>query len=285
MKRTTVILIAVICVLAGGLVASLAIRPTPGLTETEVRSLISSAMANPGTEETAMRQNTASIDPATLHPMIESYLLANPGILTKMSNELSAQAKADEAARMKTAIASIHGEIFDDPDHVVIGNPKGDVTLVEMFDYNCTYCRAAMPDMAALLATDPNLRVVLKEFPILSQGSVDAARVAIAANQAGIDYWAFHSALFTGRGQVTGQTALDAAAGLGLNPVTLALDAKSADITKIIQRSYDIAQTLKITGTPTYIIGDDVIQGAIGLDQLKQLIANMRACGKTSCPS
>ena len=95
----------------------------------------------------------------------------------------------------------------------------GDVTLVEMFDYNCGYCRGALPDLATLIAEDPNLKVILKEFPILSKDSVDAARVAVLVAKSRVDYWTFHQALFSSRGQVTGETALDAAADLGLNPV------------------------------------------------------------------
>ena len=204
------------------------------------------------------------LDQATLGSMIESYLLANPSILEKMSTALTTEREAQTTEQNRKAIASIHDQIFNDADQVVIGNPKGDVTLVEMFDYNCTYCRGALPDLAKLIANDPNLRVVLKEFPILSQDSVDAARVAAAARRAGVDYWAFHTALFSSRGQVTGDTALAEAASLGLDVDKLNADAKSDAVNEIIRKSYDIAQTLNVNGTPTYIIGDEVVSGAVG---------------------
>jgi protein-disulfide isomerase len=165
----------------------------------------------------------------------------------------------------------------------VLGNPEGDVTLVEFFDYNCGYCRAAMPDMAQLLAEDPNLRVVLKEFPILSNESIDAARVSALVNDADVDYWAFHEALFTSRGQVDKKVALDAAAALGLSPVSLELDMGTEAVSQLIQTSYEIAKELNITGTPTYILGNEIIPGAIGIDDLRDRIANMRACGETQC--
>jgi protein-disulfide isomerase len=174
-------------------------------------------------------------------------------------------------------------KIFNDPGQVVLGNPDGDVTLVEFFDYNCGYCRNALPDLATLLAEDPNLRVVLKEFPILSNESIDAARVAVLVGESDVDYWTFHEALFTSRGQVDKSVALLAAADLGLSSVSLELDMNSEAVANKIQTSYEIAKALNITGTPTYIIGNEVIPGAIGIDELKTRIANMRECGETLC--
>lgn len=149
----------------------------------------------------------------------------------------------------------------------MLGNPNGDVTLVELFDYNCGYCRSALPDLATLMAEDPNLRIILKEFPILSQGSVDAAKVAVVVGRdKSVDYWTFHQKLFTSRGQITKDTALAAAKELGLNPVTVGLETEAPEIDRILARSFQIAQGLNVTGTPTYIIGNEVIPGAIGLD-------------------
>ena len=165
----------------------------------------------------------------------------------------------------------------------MLGNPDGDVTLVEMFDYNCGYCRGALPDLATLIAEDPNLRVVLKEFPILSKSSVDAARVAVLVGEADVDYWAFHQALFTSRGQVDKDTALAAADDLGLNPVALELDMESRRGRRAIQKSYDIAKALNITGTPTYIIGDEMIPGAIGIDELRSASPTCAPAASTAC--
>ncbi len=281
MTRLNLILIVLVAVFATAFGASLLFGPMRGLTEDEVRSILSAELAAANTAE--QKKETPVLDAATIEPMIETYLLANPSLLEKMSIALSIQREAEQAERNRLAIASIHDEIFNDPDHAIVGSPDGDVTLVEMYDYNCSYCRTAVADMTELLADDPNLRVVLQELPILSQGSVDAARIAVAATRAGIDYWAFHSTLFSSRGQVTGEMALDTAESLGLDREALAADAETDAVSKIIQKNYSIAQTLSISGTPAYIIGDEVISGAIGADALKQLIGNMRACGKTSC--
>ena len=281
MSRPNIILLCAVAALAGALLASFWFRPAPALTEDDIRAMISEEMAS--TEVTKELVERPAIDAATLDPMIESYLLANPSILEQMSVALTAERRAQEAEQNAAAIATIREDIYEDPDHAVVGNPDGDVTLVEMFDYNCSYCRTAVADLAGLIAEDPNLKVVFKEFPILSQGSVDAAKVAVAATRAGVDYWDFHLALFTSRGQVTRETALDTAEELGLDREAIAADADSDAVSRVIQKSYDIAQILSIGGTPAYIIGDEVISGAVGTDALKQRIANMRECGSTVC--
>jgi protein-disulfide isomerase len=285
--RLAVLFLSLVALGAAGFATYTAMRPAPppGLDEAAVRAVVAEMLASREAELTAKGPiNMAEIDPSILNPMIEDYLMGDPRILQRLSEKLETEIRTAEAAAAKQAIASMHEAIYDDPDHVVLGNPGGDVTLVEMFDYNCGYCRSALPDLATLIAEDPGLKVVLKEFPILSKDSVDAARVAVlVSQQPGADYWAFHQALFSSRGAVTGQTALDAARGLGLNPVLLELDLESEEVTRIIQKSYDIARALNVSGTPTYIIGDEIIPGAIGLEELRLRIANMRECGATFC--
>ena len=300
MSRTNALLFAVVALLGLGLVW-VANRPG-GLTEDQVQALLD-AKTPPSTTDVAavteivtgllekqqseaLPQSVAQLDADTLNPMIEDYLLNNPSILQRASVALETEMKLAQAEQTRTALASLQEVIYDDPDHVVLGNPDGDVTLVELFDYNCGYCRSALPDMATLLAEDPNLRIILKEFPILSQGSLDAAKVAVVvAREESVDYWAFHEKLFTSRGQITKDSALAAARDLGLNPVEVGLAVESADVESVIAKSFQIAEGLNISGTPTYIIGDEVIPGAIGLDSLRERIANMRKCGSTVCPA
>ena len=287
MSRVTLALVALVGILAGALGYSVLNRPAP-LTDTPaVQALIDEAIsaydAKRIVEASSAPQQVSAIDPAVLNPLIESYLMGDPKILQRMSVALDTTLQAEERSQATSAIASMREAIFNDPDQVVLGNPEGDVTLVEFFDYNCGYCRAALPDMATLLAEDPNLRVVLKEFPILSNESIDAARVAVLVGDSDVDYWTFHEALFTSRSQVDKQVALAAAADLGLSPVSLELDMGTDAVSQTIQTSYEIARALNITGTPTYIIGNEIIPGAIGLDELKTRIANMRECGETQC--
>ena len=286
MSRVTLALVALAGILAGALGYSVVNRP-PQTDTVEIRALIDEAIAAYDSkrvaEASAAPQDVATIDPTVLNPMIESFLMSDPKILQRMSVALDTTLQAEERSQATTAIASMREAIFNDPDQVVLGNPDGDVTLVEFFDYNCGYCRAALPDMAALLAEDPNLRIVLKEFPILSNESIDAARVAVLVGKADVDYWTFHETLFTSRSQVDKQVALAAAADLGLSPVSLELDMGTEAVSQTIQTSYEIARALNITGTPTYIIGNEIIPGAIGIDELRTRIANMRECGETRC--
>ena len=287
MSRVTLALVALVGILAGAFGYSVFNTPAPQTDTMAVQALIDEAITAYDVrriaEASAAPQDVAVIDPAVLNPMIESYLLNDPKILQRMSVALDTTLQAEQIEQSTTAIASMQEAIFNDPGQVVLGNPDGDVTLVEFFDYNCGYCRAALPDMATLLAEDPNLRVILKEFPILSNESIDAARVAVLVGDADVDYWTFHEALFTSRSQVDKQVALTAAADLGLSPVALELDMGTEAVSQKIQTSYEIARALNITGTPTYIIGNEIIPGAIGLDELRARIANMRACGQTQC--
>ncbi|MCS6758745.1 MAG: DsbA family protein [Candidatus Devosia euplotis] len=288
MPRVTIALAALAGILAGALGYATLVHPAPQTDGVAIQAMIDDAITAYDAQRSAAgaaapKRDVTSIAPETINPLIESFLMGDPKILQRMSVALDSTLRAEEREQSAAAIASMQESIFNDPAQVVVGNPDGDVTLVEFFDYNCGYCRAALPNMAKLLAEDPNLRVILKEFPILSNESIDAARVAVLVGDSDVDYWTFHEALFTSRGKVDKQVALTAAADLGLNPVTLELDMSTPAVSSIIQTSYEIAKDLNITGTPTYIIGNEVIPGAIGIDELRSRIANMRGCGQAQC--
>ena len=286
MNRLSIVLAALAGLLAGALGYAVINQPQAQTDAVAVRAIVEdvlseqAALAAPADEPVV---ETATIDPAVLNPMIEQYLLSDPKLLQRMSTALEETLRGEEAERTTAAMSEFHDSIFNAPGQIVLGNPDGDVTLVEFFDYNCGYCRAALPDLAALLAEDPNLKIVLKEFPILSNESIDAARIGVLVGQSDADYWNFHQALFTSRGKVDKAVALDAAQDLGLSPVELELQMGSDSVAQTIQSSYEIAQALGITGTPTYIIGNEIIPGAIGVDELRARIADMRACGKSQC--
>ena len=182
MSRVTLALVALVGILAGALGYSVLNRPAPQTDTVAVQAMINKALTQYDAKRVAEApvvvpsQDVAQIDPATLNPMIESFLMGDPKILQRMSVALDTTVRAEERAQAGGAIASMRDKIFNDPEQVVLGNPDGDVTLVEFFDYNCGYCRNALPDLATLLAEDPNLRVVLKEFPILSNESIRNCR-------------------------------------------------------------------------------------------------------------
>jgi protein-disulfide isomerase len=304
MSRITVLLVLILGLVAGG-VGAATLRPA--VTEAQVREIAQAVVAEAPQPESLDRsaietivadfiasqplQNTpedvavAELDPGKLNPMIETYLMENPSILQRVSERLQQEVVAKRKAETRTQLAALSSAIYEAPGQIVLGNPEGDVTLVEMFDYNCGYCRQALPSLATLIDEDPNLRVILKEFPILSQGSADAARVAVQVALADVDYWTFHETLFTAPGQVDKATALKAASDLGLNPITLEMGMNTPAVSAVIEASYKIAEALDISGTPTYIIGDEIIPGAVDIDQLRNRIANMRACGSTDCPA
>lgn len=288
MNRLTIVLAAIAGILAGALGYAFLNQPEPETDAQAVRAIVEQVLDEKAALAASAPQvedapSVAAIDPAVLNPMIESYLLSDPKLLQRMSTALEDTLRTEEEARASVALTTLHDKIFNAPDQVVLGNPDGDVTLVEFFDYNCGYCRAAVPDMATLLAEDPNLKIILKEFPILSNESIDAARIAVLVGQSEADYWDFHQALFTSRGKVDKSVALAAAQGLGLSPVELELQMGDPGVAQTIQSSYEIAQALGISGTPTYIIGNEIIPGAIGVDELRARIADMRACGKSQC--
>jgi protein-disulfide isomerase len=222
---------------------------------------------------------------SAIEKIVHEYLVQHPEVLQEAMDELQKRQEAAEAEKHKTAVKENADLLFNSPDQVVLGNPKGNVTFVEFFDYNCGYCKRAMADMFTLMETDPNLRVVLKEFPVLGPGSVEAARIAIAVrmqDKTGKKYLEFHQRLLGGRGHADEKRALAVAREIGMDMNRVERDMKSAEVEKTLRQDFKLAEALGLNGTPSYVIGDDVVVGAVGLGALKEKINNAR-CGKASC--
>ena len=202
-------------------------------------------------------------------------------ILTEiLKHRPAAAASAAGAAggERAAAIAANAAALFSSPHQVTLGDPQGDVTLVEFFDYSCGFCKRALPDTLALLADDPHLKIVLKEFPILGPGSAAAARVAIAARmQDPAKYLAFHRALLGGAGPASEQKALDAARDQGFDLARLENDMASDEVVVTIDEDMKLASALGVSGTPAYVVGKGVVVGAVGAAALKERIAQARA--------
>jgi protein-disulfide isomerase len=214
-----------------------------------------------------------------IEKIIKEYLLAHPEVLQETMAELEKKQQVAEAEKAKSAIKNHSDALFNSPRQVVLGNPQGDVTFVEFFDYNCGYCKRALSDMTTLLGNDPKLKVVLKEFPVLGPGSVEAAQVAVAVrmqDKTGKKYLEFHQKLLGGRGQVDKAKALAAAKDVGLDMARLDKDIKSEEVSKTIEESMKLAEALGLNGTPSYVIGNDVVIGAVGLPALTQKIQAAR---------
>jgi protein-disulfide isomerase len=226
----------------------------------------------------------AAGDRAGVETIVREYLLANPELLRDMAGALQAKEQVAQREQMKGAFADLKPKIFSSPLQMTLGNPDGDVTLVEFFDYNCGFCRRALSDLNALIEADPKLKVVLKEFPVLGEESLQAARVAIAVHRKSPERYAeFHRMLLANDGQVNGEVALKAAEGMGLNAEALIADANSKETEAYIRESHELAQALGINGTPSYVVGEDMLPGAVGLNALKEAVENVRSCGKASC--
>ena len=196
-----------------------------------------------------------------IEAIIKDYLLANPEVFLEVQSALEARMEEIQAKRLQVAITAQAEEIYRSPGAPVAGNAQGDVTVVEFFDYNCGYCKRAFTDLAKVIEKDTKVKLVLKELPILSKGSEEAARVALAAKAQG-KYWEVHRALLTMRGQANEQTALAAAEKAGLDVAKLKADMKGDAVTQEISRVRELAQSMGIQGTPHFLVGDRAIAGA-----------------------
>ncbi len=205
------------------------------------------------------------------------YLLDNPEVIIEAIETLRARQRADSARRVQDALASKRGELENDPTSPVAGNPKGNVTVVEFFDYNCPYCKKVFPRVQNLFETDGKIRYVLKEFPILGPQSVAAARAALAIWKLDSEkYMPFHTAMMKSRGRLSEATIFDLAAEAGFDAGLLKKAMAEPWIDEALKKTLDLAESFDITGTPAFVIGNHVIPGAIDLKTLKQLVAAAR---------
>jgi len=233
----------------------------------------------------APAQSFSDSQKSDIEAIIKNYLVSHPEVLEEAINELTKRQAAEDDKKHEASVAENSDAIFNSPHGVVLGNKNGDVTFVEFFDYNCGYCKRAMGDMLDLLKNDPKLKVVLKEFPVLSPGSVEAAQVAVAVHMqdpGGKKYLDFHQRLLGGRGPADRAHALAAAKDAGLDMARIEKDMQSPEVKATIEENMKLAESMGLNGTPSYVIGKQIVVGAIGLDGLKEKIAQAR-CGKDTC--
>lgn len=217
--------------------------------------------------------------------IVRDYLVAHPDIVKDAIIELQRREKAEEAAVRDKTLKESADILYRSAHQGVIGNPNGKITLVEFFDYNCGYCKKALADVVRLSKELPDLRVVLKDFPVLGQGSVEAAQVEAALrNQFTGDKFAdFHQRLLNAKGHVGKAQALALAKEMGADMTRLDADMRKPEVAQGIAEVMGVADKLSLNGTPSWILGDDVIIGAVGYDELRGKIDNMRKCGKVAC--
>lgn len=221
---------------------------------------------------------------AAVEGLIRDHLLANPEIIRDAINELQRKEFEAEQAAQVAMISEESDLIFASSRQAVLGNPDGEVTLVEFFDYNCGYCKRAHADMLRLVEEDPSVRMVMKEFPVLGDASVEAAHVSAAVNIMAPDkFLEFHDTLLMGPGRIDGDRALAVAEELGLDVAKIRELIPSDEVKATIDESYAIADKLSLTGTPSYVTAKEVVVGAVGYDTLKTKIDEARDCGQASC--
>jgi len=208
---------------------------------------------------------------AQIESVVHDYVLTHPEIIPQAIQKLQDQQTGSMVAANRAAITEPVGNAW-------AGNPRGDVTLVEYFDYDCGYCRASLPMLTELVKDDPGLRIVFREFPVLTPESETAARWSLAAAKAG-RFEQFHQALYAA-GPVSDTTIAAAARAAGLDPAKLRLAAADPSAEEEIRKNLAVGRELGMTGTPSWVIGDRVISGALPLDRMKQMIADARAAAK-----
>lgn len=215
---------------------------------------------------------------AALTQLVREVLVSNPEILIEAMNALETKQQAEAGKAAKAAIVANRKAIYEDGVSYVAGNPKGDVTIVEFFDYRCGYCKQVQPSLMTLLKEDSKVRLVLKELPVLGPESVLAARVAVAALEQGkgAKYLALHNAMMEFRGQLTEAEVFRMAGQAGLDIARLKTDMATPKTEQILRANLALADTLGIQGTPGFVIGDQLVPGAIPLDTLRQLVKEAR---------
>lgn len=210
-----------------------------------------------------------------IEAIIHDYLTKNPDVLLDALQAAEDKMKGEAHDKAAQALSTRHREIFEDPETPIAGNPNGDVSLVEFFDYRCPYCKQVEPSLEALLGEDRQLRFVYKEFPVLGPDSLTASRAALASLKQG-KYDAFHRALMALKGQINETAVFKTAESVGLDVDRLKRDMTAPEIGRALKTNTELAEALDIHGTPGFVIGDEIIPGAIDLASLRQMIASAR---------
>jgi protein-disulfide isomerase len=225
------------------------------------------------------------LDRGAVEAIVRDYLIANPDVLVEVQAALEMRQEEDRRVAQLDTIKNSSDVIFNAAYDGLVGNPAGKVTVVEFFDYNCGYCKRALGDMEKLVAGNPDLRFVMKEFPILGADSQKASQVSMAFhNLAPEKYDEFHTKLLSSQGRANEAVALRIALSLGVDEAALRAEMKNPDISAALGETYELANKLAITGTPSYVIGEEVVFGAMGHQVLAQKIEEVRAaCATATC--
>ena len=239
------------------------------------------AQSMPAPSMPAQSSPFSDAERAALHAEIRAYLLAHPELLMEMMQLLEAQQQAEQARTDQDLVAANAAELFDDGFSYVAGNPEGSLTIVEFLDYQCGFCRRAQPEVKELLASDGDIRLIVKEMPILGPGSELAARAAVATliTEGPEAYARLHERLMTIPGQITDQSLDAALTDLGLDPAAIRTAMQDPEVERRLAATRGLAEKLAIAGTPTFVFENRMVRGYLPLEQMRGLIADLRAPG------
>ncbi len=267
--------------IAALLIGSLAVL---GSRTAHLQSAASPATATPMLAAAAGAAAFSDEQKKELGEIIKDYLIKHPEVLSDAQTALEAKLEKEQADKLKNFMAENAKDIYRNADASVAGDPKGDITVVEFFDYNCGYCKRGMPEVQKLIQADPHVRIVFKELPILSKGSEETARVALAARRQN-KYWEFHQAMLASKGQANEASSMKIAESIGLDMDKLKADYKSDAVKDELDKSKALAKKMGINGTPHFLVGDKSIPGAPEdlHEQLHTLVGDFRKSGCGYC--
>lgn len=228
----------------------------------------------------ALGQDMSPEEKAAINAQIRAYILENPEIIVEAMQVLEQREQNAQANADRELLASMRKPLEDDGYSLITGNPDGDVTVIEFLDYRCGYCKQAHDGVKALLASDPNIKFIVKEFPILGPESTFAARAAMATLEQGPEaYLNFNDAMMRHRGDLDQHTVMRIAGEVGVDQAKLAEDIQNPEIAANIRETYGLARRLDISGTPAFIIGDTIVRGFLPYDSLKEIVEDERRQG------
>jgi protein-disulfide isomerase len=223
----------------------------------------------------AAAQTAPALTREQIEEIVREYLLKHPDVILESVRAHQARQEAEVQARARQAVVTRRAEIFEDPAAPAAGNASGDVTVVEFFDYQCPHCKSVAASVRRLLAEDPNVRLIFKELPVLGPVSTLAARAALAAHGQG-RYVAFHEALMAATVPLDRGEILRIAGQVGLDATRLQADMERPEVGALLERNLALARELAIGGTPAFVIGTEIVPGAVPLATLKELVARAR---------
>jgi len=248
-------------------------RPAFTRTSLKLTAALCAALAAP-----LHAQDMTDAQRAAFQAEVRAYLLQNPEVIIEAMSVLREREDAAEGAEDLALVAANKAALFDDAGSWVGGNPDGDITIVEFTDYRCGYCRKAFAEIEELIKSDGNIRFIVKEFPILGDASLNSAQFALAVLQLhGPDaYKSAHDGLITLRGEPDSATLSALAKDMGLDAAPILARMSGPEVAAQINANYALAQNMKISGTPTFVVGDQLLRGYLPLDQMQQVVAQER---------